>query len=353
MSPSDPSLDLDIPPIERGVSPIAGRLTRAPSPGWLVLAAAVAGVVIFAIALAQGPSSPATSSERLGPAQQVVQFEPARGPTDTPFQSEGELDADDVWDDPPEGDLLESVEPDTERAPAPTPPSERPFVIYSQGSTQNAPPPGVARQDAESPTSTTRANPVARATAFAIDRRFSILAGSHIPCILETALESSRPGLTSCIIPTDVRSDDGALILMERGARVLGEYQTGLASGERRLHVLWTRAVTPDGIAVALASPAGDALGRAGLPGELDTRFWERFSNAVILSVLQEGASQVRNRDAPVVVMGPSAATDSWRQSQDLAPRLSAPQGSEVTLQVAQDLDFSAVYALRLRQAER
>lgn len=70
---------------------------------------------------------------------------------------------------------------------------------------------------------------------------------------------------------------NSAVVLMEKGTRVLGEYRSGMRQGQHRLFVLWTRAVTPAGVAVGLASPAADPLGRAGFDGALDTHFWDRF----------------------------------------------------------------------------
>jgi type IV secretion system protein VirB10 len=122
------------------------------------------------------------------------------------------------------------------------------------------------------------------------DRKFLITAGSSIPCVLQTALDSSVPGYAACIVPRDVLSDDGRVVLLDRGTRILGEYRGGVRQGERRLFVLWTRAVTPAGVAVDLASPAADALGRSGFDGQLDSRFWDRFGGALLLSIVDDAA---------------------------------------------------------------
>ena len=108
------------------------------------------------------------------------------------------------------------------------------------------------------------------------NRNFLITAGMQIPCVLQTAMDSTQPGLTSCIIPRDVWSANGNVILMEKGTRVLGEYNGGFTVGQRRIFVLWNRAITPSGISVSLGSPAADALGRAGMGGQVETFFWQR-----------------------------------------------------------------------------
>src|SRR3546814_7186939 len=67
------------------------------------------------------------------------------------------------------------------------------------------------------------------------NRNFLITAGTLIPCILQTAINSGQPGYTSCLIPRDVYSENGRVVLMEKGTRVLGEYRGGIQQGQNRL----------------------------------------------------------------------------------------------------------------------
>ena len=127
-----------------------------------------------------------------------------------------------------------------------------------------------------------------QATAFDVaraghigDRRFIVAQGTSIPCVLETAMQSDQPGFVSCVISRDVLSDNGRVVLMEKGTHVVGEYRGGMSQGQSRLHVMWSRAKTPEGVVVTLASAATDALGRAGVGGTIDNHWWERFGSAV------------------------------------------------------------------------
>ena len=45
-----------------------------------------------------------------------------------------------------------------------------------------------------------------------------------------------------------------------------------------------------------------------------------------------------------------AAAAIAAQDSQRIRPRLRAPQGQEMTIMVARDVDFSSVYSLRLRR---
>jgi len=168
---------------------------------------------------------------------------------------------------------------------------------------------------------------------------------------LQTAMDSTTPGYVSCLIPRDVMSDNGAVVLLEKGTKVLGEYRSTLKQGQRRLFVLWTRAVTPAGVAIALASPAADPLGRAGFDGEIDTHFWDRFGGALLLSIVDDAAYAVAgpNNGSTITRLPSDAAGIAVQNSINIPPSLRKAQGSEVSIFVAQDFDFSGVYGLRAR----
>ena len=188
------------------------------------------------------------------------------------------------------------------------------------------------------------------------DRRFIVAQGTSIPCILETAMQSDQPGFVSCVIPRDVLSDNGQVVLMEKGTQVVGEYRGGLNQGETRLHVLWDRAKTPTGVVVALASAATDGLGRAGVGGTIDNHWWERFGSALLLSVVADGSAAASASlktgsviDAQLTAQsGNQAAAIAVEQSAAIKPTLLKNQGEMVSIFVARDLDFSGVYQLRV-----
>lgn len=185
------------------------------------------------------------------------------------------------------------------------------------------------------------------------NQNFLVTAGMQIPCVLQVAMDSTQPGLTSCIIPRDVWSANGSVILMEKGTRVLGEYNGGFTQGQRRIFILWNRAVTPKGISVSLGSPAADALGRAGMGGKVDSFFWQRFGGALLLSIVGDAGDALSDRisGADQTFNAPNqAAALAAQGSQSIRPRLTAPQGQEMTIMVARDVDFSSVYSLRLRR---
>jgi type IV secretion system protein VirB10 len=89
--------------------------------------------------------------------------------------------------------------------------------------------------------------------------------------VLETAIDSDLPGYVRAVVSQDVRSFDGARVLIPRSSRLIGQYKSGVASGQTRAYVVWSRLIRPDGVSVALASPAIDDAGRTGLPARWTT----------------------------------------------------------------------------------
>jgi type IV secretion system protein VirB10 len=199
-----------------------------------------------------------------------------------------------------------------------------------------------------------RASAIGQAQARSLpDRNFLITAGSFIPCVLQSAMDSSQPGYVSCIVPRNVYSDNGRVVLMEKGTKIVGEYQGGLNRGQYRLFVLWTRAVTPRGIAIDVASPATDALGRGGMDGRVNNFFWQRFGTALLFSLVEDaatvGAEAVGNSASNTTRVPSDAASTILQQNAQIRPVLRKNQGEDVGITVAQDFDFSGVYGLALK----
>lgn len=354
------------PPLDRTISPIAGPLASAGRGKALAFAGLLVGCGAVALAT-WSAEQPRPERPRETPARQVVAFEPAKSPPPTLAQpGPGAPSLSGATG--PADDIVPAIEPG---GATPTPPSgaaraprdvarQSPLMAYSRGGLSLAAAPASPLVPAllpDRPAATEldglrQGSTIGRATAAPVgDRNFLILAGATIPCVLQTAIDTTTAGYVTCLVDRDVYSDNGAVVLLEKGARVLGEYRTGLRQGQDRVFVLWTRAVTPAGIAIALASPASDALGRAGFGGRIDTHFWDRFGAAVLLSVIDAGAAAVTDRDGDIgtVRLPSDAAGLAVQQGADIRPTLRKAQGGEVAIQVAQDLDFSSVYGLRPR----
>ncbi|MBT0671342.1 type IV secretion system protein VirB10 [Novosphingobium profundi] len=184
------------------------------------------------------------------------------------------------------------------------------------------------------------------------NRDFLLSAGTVIPCTLQTAINSTQAGFVSCVINHDVYSEDGHVVLLDKGTKVLGQYSGGITQGQARMFVLWTRALTPRGVAIDLGSPAADALGRSGMSGGVDTQFWARFGAALMMSVLEDASNiagrAVANQGTYTTQVPSEMGNTILRDSKNIKPILKKNQGDSAAIFVAKDFDFSPVYDLKL-----
>ena len=169
--------------------------------------------------------------------------------------------------------------------------------------------------------------------------------GTVIPAVLETAINSDLPGYTRAIVSRDIRSFDGSAVLVPRGSRLVGQYKSGLTTGETRAFIIWDRLIRPDGLSVQLASPATDDLGQAGSSGNVDNHFVARFGAAILLSIVN-GLTAGLSKSSSTIVIGSSTEASSIANSAlqanvSVPPTIHVPQGTPIEVFAARDLDFA------------
>ncbi|MGH6614358.1 TrbI/VirB10 family protein [Sphingomonas sp.] len=234
----------------------------------------------------------------------------------------------------------------------PAPPAARgaadPVLIVDLGTAEPAAPPADAAASASA-----IAGAGVRA-GYMRNRATTVPQGALIPAVLETALNSTRPGLARALVQTDVRGFDGSKVLIQRGSRLIGEYKADLQPGQNRALVMWTRLVRPDGVTIALNSPAADPLGQVGIKGKVNSHFLARFGAAILQSALDVGVNvasrSIGGRNSAVVVALPGALQNSTApltNTAQIQPTLTVKQGTAIGVFVARDLDFTGVEGRR------
>jgi type IV secretion system protein VirB10 len=191
-------------------------------------------------------------------------------------------------------------------------------------------------------------------------QRLLLAKGAFIDCTLETAIDSTLPGMTTCITATDTFGVDGKVVLLERGTKLVGETRGQAQQGSARVFVLWTEARTPTGVVVPLDSPGTDELGRSGLSGKVNRHFWERFGAAILISLIDGGvqaASRSSGGGGGTVIYSPSTSQDVMTEvlkgTINIAPTVTKHQGDRIQVLVARDLDFRPVYELNSTTSAR
>lgn len=182
-----------------------------------------------------------------------------------------------------------------------------------------------------------------------------VATGTLIKAVLETPIDTSRPGFARAVVSSGARGFNGRRILIPRGSRLIGEYEADVRMGQRKVLVNWTQLIRPDGTMMNLESPGADAMGGAGIPGRVNNFFFERFANAVLQSALTVGGSlSTWSNNAPVIVGFPTSGINPGTMAgqagligQAPPPRITVKQGAAFNVFVARDLDFSETGSAR------
>jgi type IV secretion system protein VirB10 len=197
------------------------------------------------------------------------------------------------------------------------------------------------------------------AAAMLGNRSLTLPKGTAFTCALKTKLISAASGLVGCQVQRNVFSDDGRVLLIERGSHLDGEYRiASVRPGTVRIPVLWTRIRTPLGVTVDIDSPGTGRLGESGIDGYVDNRWGERIGAAMLLSLIDDSVklviqNQAQEQQADTIVLPSSTANSSKLAEKVLESTINIPpliyqnQGGIVGIYVARDVDFSGVYELQ------
>lgn len=184
----------------------------------------------------------------------------------------------------------------------------------------------------------------------------TIVQGTIITAVLETAINTELPGNIRAQVITPVFSYDGQNILMPKGTRLIGTYNPEISIAQGRVLIAWNRAITPEGKSVKLAATGIDRLGRGGQEGNVDSRFVERFGTAILITSIAAIPSFLANDEATGNNSSTQAATGVAQDVSDdlkdttedvleeylkLPPIIRVPQGTLMNVLVNQDLVFS------------
>lgn len=193
----------------------------------------------------------------------------------------------------------------------------------------------------------------------------TILQGKIVNAVLETAVNTDLPGPLRAIVSRDVYAESGREVMIPKGSRLIGTYNTGITRGQRRVLIVWTRLIRPDGLDIEIGSPGIDSLGRAGAEGMVDNKYSEVFSAAILTSVISIGAATAADAlissesttttnsngttsSGGAGAAGAASAVENLGQvgrsivdtALDLRPTITLDQGTRVNVFVNRDLVF-------------
>jgi len=192
-----------------------------------------------------------------------------------------------------------------------------------------------------------------------MDKNFLLQKGTFIPCSLDTRIVSTLAGGVNCTISDDVYSENGNVLLIEKGSKVFGYYENGQVKvGMDRIFVIWQEIRTPEGIVIPVDSGSTSELGDSGTAGYVDYHWALRFTSAVMVSMVDDvfnamlngdrkGNKEFRGDKTEDTVS--EMATETLKRFIDVEPTLYKNQGDKAAIYVNKDIDFSKVYELDLK----
>lgn len=177
----------------------------------------------------------------------------------------------------------------------------------------------------------------------------TVVQGTMIQAVLETAIDSSLAGQVRAMVSEDVHAYDGSRVLIPRGARLIGRYQSGLDIAQQRVTIAWDRIILPSNQTVEISAFGGDELGRSGTTGLVDSRFGTRFGSAALISLIGAlpavAAQSTEDEITSDVLEGIGEDLQDSAQSVigeylSVSPVIYVDQGARVTVMVDRDLEI-------------
>ena len=122
---------------------------------------------------------------------------------------------------------------------------------------------------------------------------YTVKAGGIIPTILISGINSDLPSNVIGQVRENVYDTvSGNYLIIPKGTRLIGRYDSGITFGQTRLLLVWQRLIFPNGKSIGLKNFGGvDLSGYAGVTGKIDNHFDKLFQAVVLSSVVGAGTA--------------------------------------------------------------
>lgn len=194
------------------------------------------------------------------------------------------------------------------------------------------------------------------------ESRYLLRTGFVMPATMITGINSELPGLIKAQVSQNVYDTaTGRYLLIPQGSQLVGEYNSQIAYGQKRVLVAWQRIIFPDGKALDIgAMPGADFAGYSGFKDQVDNHFLRVFGSALLMSAITAGVNYSQNQaqgnsngynmNSSSVLsqslgegMG-EAMQQLFMRDLNIAPTLKIRPGYRLNVMVNKDLVFSKPY---------
>lgn len=133
---------------------------------------------------------------------------------------------------------------------------------------------------------------------------YRVFEGTVFEGVVTNHIDGALAGPIIVMLTTDYYSHDHQQLLLPQGTRLLGNVKNVSSSQERKLMVVFDRAVCPDGFSVNLNNFTGlDPIGTTGLATHVNNHYFSSFAAAAVIGGIG-GLAQIGNSAS---VLTPSA----------------------------------------------
>jgi type IV secretory pathway VirB10-like protein len=180
---------------------------------------------------------------------------------------------------------------------------------------------------------------------------YTMFAGTVIPCVMVTGVNSDLPGQISCMVSQNVYDTvTGKYLLLPQGTKAIGSYDSHIAYGQDRVLVVWTRLLRPDGSNIGLEGmPGTDLSGYAGITGKVNNHYWRLAGGVVLGSIIGAGAQVAAGANSQnpsfsaLAVQGAGqninqAGQQITRKNLDIQPTIEVKPGERVNIFATRDI---------------
>jgi type IV secretion system protein VirB10 len=178
---------------------------------------------------------------------------------------------------------------------------------------------------------------------------YVVQAGTVIPAALLTGIQSDLPGQVTAQVTEHVYdTPSGKFLLIPQGSRLIGQYDSQISFGQKRVLLVWNRVMLPDGKSIVLERQQGaDARGFSGLEDEVDYHWWDLIKAAALSTLLSVGAEVGSSSDESDLVRAlrrgsqdsiNNSGQQLVRRQLNIQPTLTIRQGFPVRVIVNRDL---------------
>lgn len=176
--------------------------------------------------------------------------------------------------------------------------------------------------------------------------QYSLWKGTVISAVLDTGINTDLPGNLMAHVTKNVYSSlDSKYLLIPQGSRLYGEYNSEVTYGQKRVQVVWTTLIRPDGLEINLGSMEGiDAYGFAGYRGWKSDHPFEYMKAMGLIAMFSVLDTKMMNQiDTQDNMYAQNAMSDVYSEAKklnnkiidralDIQPTITIQPGTEVSL---------------------